>query len=503
MNFAEWLLENKSEDEKIAIFSKDMVIPYRELAGLANAVASKLAESGHNNEKILVFSDNSVFFAASYLGIIGSGCTAVPLDRSAQNRLDYIISKCRARTIFIQKKYMASINQVNGFENVFTDADYENCINVFKLKGDNKKFADVDEKNTAAVIIFTSGSTGVPKGVMLSHYNLYCNTKSIIEYLSLSENDIMMAVLPFTYCYGASWLHTLLRVKGQLVLSDFIFPGKVLNEINEKKCTGFAGVPSTFQILLRKTNFRSMEFGSLRFIAQAGGKLPNTCIREIVEAFPKIELYVMYGQTEATARLSYVPPKILPEKIGSIGKGIPGTILDVVNTNGESAKTGETGEIVAEGGNVMMGYFDDLQATAEAIKNGKLYTGDLGKKDEDGFVYIVGRKKEMIKSAGYRISPKEVEEVIMEMPQIVEAGVIGVEDGILGEAIKAFVAINGRIGSAEIIGFCKKKLPPYKVPKYIEFVASLPKNEMGKVTFESLKELNKNDKQEAVYTKTA
>lgn len=505
MNFAEWILEGKSGDEKIAIFSKDRAISYKELAMLAKAVASRLIEAGHRNKNVLIFSDNSVFFAASYLGIMAAGCTAVPLDKSSQNMLAYAIEKCNAKAIFIQKKHISSLKQLNDFKDVFTDMDYEKCTNIFKLQSHDQKFADVDEKNTAGVIIFTSGSTGVPKGVMLSHYNMRCNASSIIEYLSLSENDVMMEILPFTYCYGVSWLHTLLSVRGQLVLNnEFMFPGRVLNEINEKKCTGFAGVPSTFQILLRNTNFKNMKFGSLRFIAQAGGKLPVPCIRELIDSFPDVEVYVMYGQTEATARLSYVPPKILPEKIGSIGKGMPGTKLDVVNSHGVSAGIGEVGEVVAVGGNVMMGYFNDPESTSDTIRNGRLYTGDLGKKDEDGFIYLVGRKREMIKSSGYRISPKEVEEVIMELPQVIEAGVIGVEDEILGEAVKAFVVLNSKtIDPSGIVGFCKKRLPPHKVPKFVELVDSLPKNDMGKVTLESLRRLNaKYDKQEAVCSKT-
>jgi len=349
----------------------------------------------------------------------------------------------------------------------------------------------VEQENDLAAVIFTSGSTGVPKGVMLTHENLITNTDSIIQYLQLTADDRIMVVLPFSYCFGTSLLHTHLRVGGSVVINNmFMFPGKVLDEINEKKCTGFAGVPGTYQILLRRSPIKKMKFPSLRYVQQAGGKLTNVFITELREALPTTKVFIMYGQTEATARLSYLPPELLDTKLGSIGKGIPGTTIEVLDKDGKPVKPGETGEIVASGKNIMKGYWKDPEGTANVIKGGKLYTGDLGTVDEDGYVYLTEREKDIIKSSGYRVSPKEIEDQISEIPDIVEVAVIGIPDEILGEVPKAFVSVRSKsITSDDIIAFCRQHLPPFKVPKEVEFLADLPKNTSSKIDKQQLRKM--------------
>ena len=221
----------------------------------------------------------------------------------------------------------------------------------------------------------------------------------------------------------------------------FMFPEKVLDEMAEKKCTGFAGVPSTYQILLRRTHFAKRSFPALRWLQQAGGKLPNPFIQEIRRAFPQVRLFVMYGQTEATARLSYLPPELLDEKLGSIGKGLPGSRLEVLKDDGTPVRPGrdEVGEIVASGDNITLGYLNDAEETARFFRNGRLFTGDMARVDRDGFIFIVERARDFIKAMGNRVSPKEIEEVLSQMPEVVEAAVIGVPDEIWGEAIKAYL----------------------------------------------------------------
>ena len=299
-------------------------------------------------------------------------------------------------------------------------------------------FPDVFDREKCAEIIFTSGSTGKPKGVMISHKNLIANTSSIVEYLQLTPDDRMLVVLPFYYCYGLSLLHTHLRAGGSIVFNNsFIFLGGVLKSLTDHKCTGFAGVPSHFQILLRKSDsFKTTKFPDLKYVTQAGGKLTPIFIDEFREAHPDIKFIVMYGQTEATARLSWLPPEIYERRKGSMGKGIPGVELRVVNENGEKIKPGETGEVIARGDNIMMGYFADEEGTKNAIRNGWLYTGDLGTVDEDGYIYLTARSKEIIKVRGKRISPKEIEAVILAIPEVIDCTIEGVEDEIEGEMLK-------------------------------------------------------------------
>jgi acyl-CoA synthetase (AMP-forming)/AMP-acid ligase II len=284
----------------------------------------------------------------------------------------------------------------------------------------------------------------------------------------------MLVVLPFYYCYGLSLLHTHLRVGGSIVFNNsFIFLGAIINNLLEYKCTGFAGVPSHFQILLRKSdNFRNTHFPDLRYVTQAGGKLAAVFIDEFRQSFPDVRFIVMYGQTEATARLSYLPPDLYEEKKGSMGKGIPDVELKVVNEKGDLIKPGEIGEVIARGDNIMLGYYADEEGTRNTIRNGWLYTGDLGTVDEDGYIYLTARKKEIIKVGGKRISPKEIEAVILELPEVVDCTIEGVEDELLGEALKATVVIksdNGKDAMVEKIKqHCSQNLALYKIPQLFE-----------------------------------
>jgi long-chain acyl-CoA synthetase len=319
---------------------------------------------------------------------------------------------------------------------------------------------------------------------MISHKNLITNTGSIIEYLGLKDKDIMLVVLPFYYCYGLSLLHTHLRVGGSIVLNNiFIMLGGVINDLKQFKCTGFAGVPSHFQILLRKSDsFKTTVFPKLRYVTQAGGKLHRAFISEFIETFPGIRFNVMYGQTEATARLTWLPPEKLPEKIGSCGKAIPGVELKVADKNGNPVKPGETGEIMAFGDNIMQGYYKDPESTGHTLINGWLHTGDLAMIDEEGYLYLTARKKEIIKVGGRRVSPKEIEEVIVSIAEVIDCSIEAVFDEILGETMKATVIIKDHSGiTADAIKtWCASRLTSYKIPRIIEIKKKITITATGK-----------------------
>jgi acyl-CoA synthetase (AMP-forming)/AMP-acid ligase II len=293
-------------------------------------------------------------------------------------------------------------------------------------------------------------------------------------------------VLPFYYCYGLSLLHTHLRVGGSIVFNNsFIFLGGVLKSLIDYKCTGFAGVPSHFQILLRKSDsFKQTSFPDLKYVTQAGGKLAPVFIDEFRQAHPEVRFIVMYGQTEATARLSWLPPEVYDRRKGSMGRGIPGVELKVVNEKGELIRPGETGEVIARGDNIMMGYFADEEGTKNAIRNGWLYTGDLGTVDEDGYIYLTARSKEIIKVRGKRISPKEIEAVILALPEVIDCTIEGVEDDIEGEMLKATVTVRKENAEAvtreRLIQHCSQHLALFKVPQVYEFRDNLTISATGK-----------------------
>ena len=498
MNLTKYIFENsKNLENKIAIFQGDKKYSFSELYSLILKISRKLDDLRLTlDEKIIIVSDNSLFFIASYFGIIASGRVAVPLhNQFGEDSFKYVIDSCKVSCFFLQKKYIKKFNKYGiSTKILFSDENSEDANNIFDLKNEEGEIVPVNEEVKLAVIIFTSGSTGIPKGVMQSHLNIIHNTNSIIEYLQLNQNDRVMVVLPFSYCFGTSLLHTHLRVGGQVVLNNrFMFPGKVLKEINEKKCTVFAGVPSTYQILLRRSPLKKMIFPTLRLVQQAGGKLANAFISELRETLPNTQIFIMYGQTEATARLSYLPPNLLDIKLGSIGKGIPNTTLEILNKEGKTIKPGETGELVASGNNITLGYWNDPETTAKAFRNGKLYTGDIGTVDEEGYIFLTDREKNILKIGGFRVSPEEVEDYITKLDDVVEVGIIGISDDILGEAMKAYISLveNSKLTDDMIKTYCKNHFPNHKIPKEYEFLNSLPKNNSNKLDRVKLKHMNK------------
>lgn len=490
MIFTDYIFEYSHNLDEIAVIHNEK-IRYRDIYDGVLKIQSLLKNIDIvKGDTVVLISDNSRFFIESYFGIIKNGNVCVPINPTLkESEIGYIIDTVKPKAIFIQNKYMKKINCMEDKGTLIITEDFSDKLQIGTLDNCNKKKEKVSDEDVA-VMIFTSGSTSKPKGVMLTHKNLIHNTNSIIEYLKLTKNDRVEVVLPFYYCYGTSLLHTHFRVCGSLVINNkFMFPQDVLEDINKYSCTSIAGVPSTYQILLRMTDMKNMKFNSLRYITQAGGMLANSFIKELIDTLPNTDLYIMYGQTEGTARLSYLPPEKIKEKLGSIGKGIPGVALKVVNENGECVKVNEVGHLIANGENVMRGYFNNPEETKMVIRDGWLYTGDLAQIDEDGYIYIVAREKNIIKSGGNRISPREIEDVIVRIPQVIECAVVGVEDDFLGEGIKAFIVVNDKtIDHKYIINFCKENLSSFKVPKYIEFMDSLPKNSSGKVLFKKLKE---------------
>jgi len=335
-----------------------------------------------------------------------------------------------------------------------------------------------------AQIIYTSGTTGTPKGVMLRHRNLVANTQSTIEYLRLSERDKIMAVLPFFYSYGNSILLTHIAVGGTLVVNlSFLYPNVILDQMVAEEVTGFSGVPSSFAILLNRSAVREYTFPKLRYLTQAGAAMSPILAEKLSSVFPDAKIYIMYGQTEASPRLSFLDPTRIVDKAGSIGKAIPGVTLEVCRPNGSKTEIDEVGEIVASGENVMAGYWQQPQETAKVLRNGKLWTGDLARLDKDGFLFIESRKSDMIKSGSHRIGPKEIEDAITELECIHEVAVVGHEDEILGEKIVAFVVLKDGYDASEkeLTLHCRRTLPAFKVPHKFVFQSELPKTSTGKI----------------------
>ena len=488
MNFVNYLFEKSRYLEKSFLLGDHGTFSYAEFVRNLENLSSGISDRYGSRKKFLLMADNTPFFIISYFAIIDSGNIAILVDtKMSKTDLQQILDTSSPYGAFVQDKYR------KNFEGSALPILDETSIH--EIQNEPCLLSPSPDVNAddIAVIIFTSGSTGTKKGVMLTHKNLVTNTQSILDYLKLTETDRIGALLPFFYCYGASLLHTHTHVGGSIVLNQQPFLGSVIKDIDNYQCTGFAGVPSTYQILMNKTPFLKEKFPTLRYFTQAGGQLPNRYIKMLSENFPDKQVFIMYGATEATARLSYLPPEFLMIKMGSIGKGIPGVTLAVLNEQGLPVKPSEIGEITAQGDNIMKGYYNDPEGTAEVLKNGWLYTGDLATVDDDGFIYVVGRSKNIIKSGGFRISPHEIEKEILSFEKVKGCVVMGIPHEIMGEAIVAGILVSDTVDfndlRREILTHCYQRLPSYKVPKKIIILDEFPLNSSDKVDLIRLKEI--------------
>ena len=497
-NFAQALLTGPAPAEKTALFTQQGNLTYAELAEQAHQVAAFLRARGlEAGDRVLLAAESSLFWVQAYLGVALAGGVSVPVAVPADpSFFQSVVQATRPRFAFVQAKWLRrmDLSQV-GCELVVSDARPPRLelpmelVTPAEMDPPETREAAPRAADDLAVIMFTSGSTATPRGVMVSHGNILANSRDIIASLDIGPDDRMMAVLPFYYCFGTSLLHTHLLAGASLVVDNrFLFPEKVLQNLEETQCTSLAGVPSTYQILLRRSNLKKMDLPHLRKIQQAGGKLAQLFIDELEEALPRAKVYIMYGQTEATARLSCISPEDRHRHPGSIGKGLAHVDLKVLKEDGSPVAPGEVGEVVAHGPNVTLGYWQDPEATERNFSGG-LRTGDLATVDEDGFVMIVDRARDFLKCGGKRVSCRQIEETLLHFPGMTETAVVGVPDMVLGEAVHLFaVHPEGAACEEALRTFCEKELDRVLVPREIEFLDGLPRNSSGKPDKRTLKD---------------
>lgn len=486
-----------------AVIEPGGAITYGELRRRAQGVAVALATAGvRPGDRVVVALPNSIEFVATYFGVLEAGAVAVPLPPGPRSdRLPKVLQDCTPSACVVDDAtwpLVASSTEVPATFVVtrhgsvppeaaaLPPVDLQNPAPELAASGTST--AHVED---LAAIIYTSGSTGMPRGVMLTHRNITANTESIVQYLGLTPADRVMVVLPFYYVYGLSLLHTHIAVGGTLVLDNrFAFPNAVLNAMREHAVTGFAGVPSTFALLLHRSNLARAELPALRYVTQAGGAMPPARIQEWLRIVPGAAFYVMYGATEASARLTYLPPEELMTRPGSIGRPIPNVELRVFRDDGQMAGVGEVGELVARGANIARGYWRRPDETHERFGPEGYRTGDLGYVDTDGFFYLVGRRSEMLKIGAHRVSPREIEEVLHEHPAVYEAAVVSTPDEILGEAAAAYIVLRdgAHASDRDLILFARSRLPEHKVPVRVAVVAEIPKTPAGKLDKRALQE---------------
>lgn len=464
---------------------------YEQVYKRALALSQYFLRAGiDKGDRVILFLNNSVHYIEAFFGIVKINAIAVPVNPAKlSDSIRTIIEKCKPKLILTSNLTSERLDKIIGNQDI-------RQVNMDELQelpfdGNEDSAGDGDEDNPA-LILFTSGTTHQPKGVTLTHRNLLANTQAINDYLKLTSEDSVLMTLPFSYSYGNSILLTHTSVGATLILENSTtYPSIVLEGISKHQVSGFSTVGSYIHLMLKyiaSSKSSANHFKSLRYITFAGESTNYNDIVYLTENYPDIEVFIMYGQTEASARLSYLEPELLHVKKGSVGKGLMNVELKVVSETGALVKPGEIGEILARGPSIMTGYWEDQAATCETVRDGWLHTGDQATVDEEGYIYIRGRKTDMIKFMGHRISPLEIESVINSCSSVKESAVVeSSQNGI--PAIKAFLILENPCPVESIRHEICSKLPMYMRPQMLEVVKELPRTDNGKIKRSELRKL--------------
>lgn len=499
MTLGEMLERSASQfPDKIALVYKGTRISYSELNTKTNKLARALVSLGikSGEDKVGLLLPNCPEFVIGMFGIFKSGAALVPLNILLKgNELAYIINHSDAKVIITGPPYDQLISlirpklpQVKEVISLGDDEDYVSFSDIMKQQSGESYKPGIGLENIAA-IYYTSGTTGLPKGAMLTHVNLLTNVVAIGNALNASRKDVPLCCVPMFHALAATGtVLTPIFAGMTLVIMDYFLPQPVLQTIQDEKITVFVGVPTMYAVLANMPNLDRYDLSSLRLCFCGGAPLTKAIVEKFESKFPA-RIYEGYGLSETSPLVSVNP--LNKRKIGSIGKSVSRVEWKLVDEQGREVPKGQVGEIIVKGMNVMKGYYKDPESTRKAIHDGWFYTGDMGRMDEEGYVYIVDRKKDMLIVGGENVYPREIEEVLYAYPGILESAVIGIPDPVKGEVAKAFVVAktNVKLDEQKILAFCRERLAPFKVPRSIEILDELPKTATGKIWKRKLRDL--------------
>ena len=487
--------------ERIAIIAGERRLTYRELDETSTRVARGLIALGvERGDRVAMQLDNCVETVIAIYGVLKAGAAIVMVNPSTKaQKLSYVLSNSRASALIVGGaacETIAGLMLPPGVRVVVIVGPHAehagDCATVsWDAVADTPSPAPLAERGIdldLAALLYTSGSTGEPKGVMLTHRNIESATCSIASYLKLTQDDTIFNVLPLSFGYGLTQLFPCVMTGGCLVIEKgIVYPHVTLKQMAAHRATGFAVVPTIATTLL-SLDLSKYDLSHLRYVTNAGAGMPTEVVRGVRRALPHAQLYLMYGQTECMRAL-YLEPEETDRRPDSVGRGMPNQELMIVDESGSEVGPNVVGELVVRGSHVMTGYWERPEETASKLRPGKLegervlYTGDLFRRDDEGYYYFVARQDDIIKSRGEKVSPREVENVIYTMPEVLEAVVAGVPDARLGQAIKAYVVLKpgAVLDARDVKAHCASHLEDYMVPSAVEFRSELPKNERGKV----------------------
>lgn len=492
------------DPERVALVCEGRRCRYRDIERDANALAQTMRSHGvSRGDRVALLLDNGIEAVIGIYATLKLGAVFMPVSpQTKSHKLAYLLNDARVRCLVsqdslrrvfdpaIEASPSVTVRVVVGSANGASLPAAEEISLGDAISGDHPRsraMGCIDQD--LAALIYTSGSTGDPKGVMLTHLNMVSAARSISSYLELRPDDTILCALPLSFDYGLYQVLMAFQLGATVILEkSFTFPAKALEVMATERATVFPGVPTMFAMLLNMGNLGSYDLSALRLVTNTAAALPEEHIRRIRAAFPLATLFSMYGLTECK-RVSYLPPDQLDIRPASVGRGMPNEECWLVDEQGNRLPNGGTGELVVRGSHVMRGYWEKPEATAERLRPGPLpgekvlYTGDIFRTDAEGWLYFVGRRDDIIKSRGEKVSPREIENVLYALEGVREAAVIGVPDPVLGEAVKAFVALADGCAytEKEILRHCQGRLENFMVPKHIEIVEALPKTNTGKI----------------------
>jgi acyl-CoA ligase (AMP-forming) (exosortase A-associated) len=494
--------------DRSALKYRDACLSYGELDVAVSAFAAALLQFGlGRGDRVAVYAEKRFESVVAMFGASKAGGAFVPINPLLKaEQVSYIVADCDVRVLVTTAERLAGLQSalsecrsLNLVVCIGASAATEPLGSVHVVpweamrgwSGDMAhRVIDVD----MAAILYTSGSTGRPKGIVLSHRNIVAGAQSVTEYLDLRQDDRLLAVLPLSFDYGMNQLMTMCLVGGLTVLMNYLFPRDIVTLVEKEKITGLAAVPPLW-IQLSQLPWPTSVGEHLRYFTNSGGHLPRETLRLLRSALPKTKPFLMYGLTESF-RSTYLPPEEIDRRPDSMGRAIPNAEIFVVRPDGTPCAPHEPGELVHRGTHVSLGYWNDPVKTAERfrplpgqdrrlpITELAVWSGDMVKTDEDGYLYFVGRNDEMIKTSGYRVSPTEVEEALFSTRLVEEAAAFGVPHPVLGQAIAVLAkpAAGVTLDAESLKLKCQEKLPSYMVPAHIEIAsASLPRNANGKI----------------------
>ncbi|RFU61179.1 class I adenylate-forming enzyme family protein [Bacillus sp. V59.32b] len=483
-----------------AIHFKNEILTYKELHQKVFQAAAALRSLGvKESTNVALMMSNRPEYIITYFALLANGATVVPINPLfKEQEVTYILNDSESEFLIIEELSRQVIENVrHQFQSIkeiiyYGDQELSGYLNWKELLQHSPSSQPVQRKSMdTAQIIYTSGTTGNPKGAMISHSNLNWMAITSAVFSEIKPGDRILCVLPLFHAYAKlQGFLSPISHGATIYLEERFEPVSILDSIASHKITVFLGVPTMYAMFVQSPNITELDFSNLRIAGSGGASIPVEII-EKANRLMGVEIAEGYGMTESTVMLTATPASA-EKKHGSVGLPLPGVDLKIIDPEGNTIPPKAVGEIVFRGPNAMKGYYKKPQETENTIKNGWLYTGDLAYQDEDGYIFIVDRKKDLIIRGGYNVYPREIEEILYTHREVVECAVIGRPDPLLGEKIVAYIVTKTSQNEKDLQDFCKEKLVHYKVPDYISFIDQLPKSGTGKILKTALKKQDKN-----------